>query len=187
MKIRNDAHQKANGPSADTAAFLRSLFLHNQAPQDEERHGENVKHLGHHRQQSSRSSRHKSRSIPNNLAGVAQAHGSTPSEFVPSTILKYAHAHTDPLPLPTKFHRTLQLPQALVISGLESASIGIQRSLSTVLLEKKVVIDGSNSASSLHGDNRGTWDLPLGFIAVYVCPWNARERPAIHKSLVGDK
>lgn len=33
-------------------------------------------------------------------------------------------------------------------------------------------------------DEDGVWNLPDGFIMVYVCPWDARERPAVHKSLV---
>jgi hypothetical protein len=36
-----------------------------------------------------------------------------------------------------------------------------------------------------HSDyETGSWNLPEGFIVVYVCPLDPRERPAIHKSLV---
>ena len=51
----------------------------------------------------------------------------------------------------------------------------MQRALSDVLSEKRVVLEGQDD---------GVWNLPEGFITVYVCPWNARERPAIHKTLV---
>jgi len=33
-------------------------------------------------------------------------------------------------------------------------------------------------------DVHGAWNLPDGFITVYVCPLNARERPPIHKTLL---
>ncbi|KAK0462781.1 hypothetical protein IW261DRAFT_1527274, partial [Armillaria novae-zelandiae] len=30
----------------------------------------------------------------------------------------------------------------------------------------------------------GVWNIPDGFMLIYVCPLNPRERPAIHKNLV---
>jgi len=33
-------------------------------------------------------------------------------------------------------------------------------------------------------DYDGVWDVPDDFIMIYVCPWNTRERPNIHKTLV---
>jgi hypothetical protein len=33
-------------------------------------------------------------------------------------------------------------------------------------------------------DYNGVWNIPEGFITIYICPWNTRERPSIHKSLV---
>ncbi|KAF9568194.1 hypothetical protein CPC08DRAFT_757693 [Agrocybe pediades] len=185
VKIRKDALQKFDSPSANPTAFLGSLFLSNPAPQDDDKHSDNVKHFGHHRQQSSRSSRHKSRSIPNNLAGVAQAHG-TPESPILRPQPRYAHAYTDPLPLPSKTHRktTLQLPQALVISGLEDASDTVQRTFSKVLADKKIDVEALKGASGLHSDDSNTSHLPEGFLAIYVCPWHATQRPSIHKSLL---
>lgn len=101
---------------------------------------------------------------------------------------RLSHAHTDPLPVPSSRRKksrsqflqvdiSKNLPQALVISGLENASSTVQRSFSAVLGDKKVLLDDKK------GDG-GEWMLPEGFICVYVCPWSARERPAIHKTLL---
>ncbi|KAH9484875.1 hypothetical protein JR316_0001777 [Psilocybe cubensis] len=104
------------------------------------------------------------------------------------------HAHTDPLPLPRRKKtlsqsKPLQLPHALVLSGLENAADSVQRSLARVLADKKVVLESRRDTTALDSDRTGfvedgVWTLPDGFIVVYVCPWNARERPALHKSLL---
>jgi hypothetical protein len=93
-----------------------------------------------------------------------------------------------------------------VLSGLENLSVIDQRLLAQVLTEKRIVLDphipehvqhrdtkadfsnGKNTAldgSVFFGDFDGVWNAPEEFITIYVCPWNARERPNIHKSLVG--
>lgn len=33
-------------------------------------------------------------------------------------------------------------------------------------------------------DYNGVWNIPEGFITIYVCPWDTRERPNIHKTLL---
>lgn len=79
-----------------------------------------------------------------------------------------------------------------MISGLEHASFSVQRAFIDVLMEKKVVIEGQatamqNDMNKPPGDStsgQGTWDLPEGFLVIYVCAWDAKERPAIHKTLV---
>jgi hypothetical protein len=69
----------------------------------------------------------------------------------------------------------------LVISGLENASVASQRGLSRALAEKRVVLEDEDGDEAYDE----VWNLPEGFIMVYVCPIDPRERPAIHKTLVG--
>lgn len=99
------------------------------------------------------------------------------------------HAYTDPLPLLADHRRrksathsakqvSNELPHALVVSNLEEAPDMVQHALAQVLATRKVVLPGGAA-----GEER-TWPLPAGFIVVYVCPWSATERPAIHKSLL---
>ncbi|GAW10646.1 hypothetical protein LENED_012936 [Lentinula edodes] len=70
----------------------------------------------------------------------------------------------------------IQLPDALVLSGLEHASLASQRALTEVLIERRVVIDDT--------DLSGVWPFPKDFILVYICPLDERERPPIHKPLL---
>ncbi|KAF9010739.1 hypothetical protein BDQ17DRAFT_1346836 [Cyathus striatus] len=87
---------------------------------------------------------------------------------------KARHAHTDPFPMPRRFSKKSQgkqreedeVPQALVISGLENASLSSQRAL----IEEGEV---------------GEVKLPDVFLLVYVCRWDPRERAGIEKTLVG--
>ncbi|KAF7361609.1 hypothetical protein MVEN_00504100 [Mycena venus] len=91
------------------------------------------------------------------------------------------HAFSDPTPLRPKPERATALqPRALVISGLENATISSQRGLSRALAEKRVVLEDEDGDEGYDE----VWNLPDGFIMVYVCPIDARERPAIHKTLL---
>jgi len=116
---------------------------------------------------------------------------------------KLPHAYTDPFPLSPpspqsmytkkRSHSRLQthpelnfdpnepgtLPQALVFSGLEEAPEVVQRCLAGVLGDGKILLDLRE-----HSGEDKEWTMPDGFIAVYVCPWNATDRPGIHKTLV---
>lgn len=112
-----------------------------------------------------------------------------PTPMYPPNYPAMTHAFTDPLPVrPTarksrrRHHgsrssgtskQLLQLPQALVVSGLEGGSEAVQRVLAQVIREKQVCLDDENVRP-----------LPEDFFVVYVCPWNAKERPEIHKTLV---
>jgi len=105
---------------------------------------------------------------------------------------RLSHATTEPLPVPVSRRRKIRshsqsvnaedaklpkkLPQALVISGLEHADLAVQRSFATVLSEKKVVLDD--------GQGKEEVTCPEGFICVYVCAWNATDRPSVHKTLL---
>jgi hypothetical protein len=73
---------------------------------------------------------------------------------------------------------TFEFPKALVMSGIEHASAQSQRALINMLNDRQVVLHkGGDETPSVH-------NLPEGFILVYVCAADSRERPAIHKTLV---
>ncbi|KAH7876687.1 uncharacterized protein C8R40DRAFT_1098282 [Lentinula edodes] len=89
----------------------------------------------------------------------------------------FPHSYSDPTPLRVVRDPTqIQLPDALVLSGLEHASLASQRALTEVLIERRVVIDDT--------DLSGVWPFPKDFILVYICPLDERERPPIHKPLL---
>ena len=101
--------------------------------------------------------------------------------------IRLPHSHSDPLPSRRRRPlQSLQLPHALVISGLEYATDLTQRTFANVLAERRVVLENGETSNleSATEDVHGAWNLPDGFITVYVCPLNARERPPIHKTLV---
>ena len=114
------------------------------------------------------------------------------STFTASNEASLPHSYSDPLP--TRRKRPLhskQLPHALVISGLEFATDLTQRTFANVLSEKQVILESKHNKVAAEAnrlteldDDEGAWNLPDGFIAVYVCPLNARDRPCIHKTLV---
>ena len=123
--------------------------------------------------------------------------GSNPISEIMSTstasnVPSLPHSYSDPLPSRRKGPlQSKQLPRALVISGLEFATDLTQRTFANVLSEKQVILESkpnkvaAETICQTETDNDdGAWNLPDGFITVYVCPLNARDRPCIHKSLV---
>lgn len=110
------------------------------------------------------------------------------------------HAYTGPIPRRKSLLENkllLEVPGALVISGLENACLSTQRSLVRVLAERRIVLEGPTREPNHkeededeydrkhHADDYdGTWNLPDGFILIFVCPLNEKDRPAIHKSLL---
>ena len=93
-------------------------------------------------------------------------------------VLRPPGVHTDPTPsLQRRLgYDALTLPSALVITGLEDAGVRSQRAFLKVLPEKRVILEDD--------EGEWVWNLPEGFIVVYVCVADPKERPAIHKSLV---
>lgn len=76
----------------------------------------------------------------------------------------------------------LKLPSAVVVSDLELASLPSQKAVLRTLAERKMAVsDGGIFGHDQHGL---TLELPDGFIMVYVCRSDPRERPPIYKSLV---
>ncbi|KAI1795594.1 hypothetical protein LXA43DRAFT_881607 [Ganoderma leucocontextum] len=81
------------------------------------------------------------------------------------------------------------LPRAVVVSGLEHTTAPSQRALMRVLTEKKIVFDSyETDDTDFSGKDTdvedGTWNLPDGFLMVYVCKADPHERPAILRGLI---
>ena len=82
------------------------------------------------------------------------------------------------------------LPKAVVVSGLEHTTTPSQRALMRVLTERRVVLSGYDDDDDAMSSGRdpdsedGVWNLPEGFIMVYVCKLDPHERPAILNGLV---
>jgi len=76
----------------------------------------------------------------------------------------------------------LKLPSAVVVSGLELASLPCQKAVLRTLVDKKIVI--SDEGTFGHDQDGLTLELPDGFFMVYVCRSDSRERPAIYKNLL---
>ncbi|KAG2342847.1 hypothetical protein BDR05DRAFT_1025065 [Suillus weaverae] len=74
----------------------------------------------------------------------------------------------------------LKIPSAIVVSGLEHASLPAQRAVLRTLAEKKLVVADNHSDAEpelqLH--------LPDDFIMVYVCRLDPYEKPPIYNSLL---
>lgn len=75
------------------------------------------------------------------------------------------------------------LPRAVVLSGLENATMPCQRALSLVLLQRKIVLEDDEELGAM---NSPEWTLPDDFMFVLVCPWDPRERPGVYKGIVSD-
>ncbi|KAJ7594542.1 hypothetical protein C8J56DRAFT_926997 [Mycena floridula] len=188
LKLRKPSNTEEEAP---TAAFLRSLFF--SAPptsHDEAKRFSFPRTKAHARSRSlnphkTRSNYTRSVSYPNELASINSSelpagNKSTGGTHQSSTSVSlklptFPHAHTDPTPLVSLDPFVFEVPNALVISGLEHASFVSQKALTRVLTEKKIVLPD-------HED--GVWNLPETFLVVYVCSMDTRERPLIHKTLL---
>ena len=76
----------------------------------------------------------------------------------------------------------LKLPSAVVVSGLELASLPSQKAVLRTLVDRKIIV--SDLGVYGHDYDGLTLELPDGFFMVYVCRSDPRERPPIYKSLV---
>ena len=77
---------------------------------------------------------------------------------------------------------TLKLPSAVVVSGLDLASLPSQKTVLRTLTERNIIV--SDEGLFGHDQDGLTLVLPDGFFMVYVCRSDPRERPLIYKSLV---
>ncbi|KAG1752869.1 hypothetical protein EDB19DRAFT_1670259 [Suillus lakei] len=74
----------------------------------------------------------------------------------------------------------LKIPSAVVVSGLEHASLPAQRAVLRTLAEKKLVV--ADNHSDIEPELQ--LDLPDNFIMVYICCLDPHERPPIYNSLL---
>ncbi|KAJ7134975.1 hypothetical protein C8R43DRAFT_1021706 [Mycena crocata] len=206
LKIRP---RSAHPAQTSGGNFLRSLFLPWTASVDSQDETLPAKSTGSSRNRTrnnatwTRSSTKKPRRNPNPnelLGGTTTSNPFGDShEFLPSTSSSVVnpfstapkppkaraplpHTFSDPTPIRPRSIGLFNLqPRALVVSGLEYAALPSQRALSRALAEKRVVLDGEDGDD---GYDDEVWNLPDNFMMVYVCAIDARERPAIHKSLL---
>ncbi|OJT15423.1 hypothetical protein TRAPUB_8011 [Trametes pubescens] len=86
------------------------------------------------------------------------------------------------------------MPRAVVVSGLEHTALPAQRALMRVLTERRLIMkgyggdhEGDSTEREVDADvEDGTWNLPDGFVMVYVCKWDPHERPPIQRGLLAD-
>ncbi|KAF9241836.1 hypothetical protein BU15DRAFT_44548 [Melanogaster broomeanus] len=96
--------------------------------------------------------------------------------------------HMEPPPKSHQGHvsydsvETLRLPSAVVVSGLEQASLPAQKAVLQTLAERKLTLSDGDTFG--HDRDSLVLQLPEEFFMVYVCPSDPRERPHIHKSLL---
>ncbi|KAI4523469.1 hypothetical protein K525DRAFT_236804 [Schizophyllum commune Loenen D] len=108
----------------------------------------------------------------------------------PLIIRPVPHVHSDPLPQPSA---TLEVPEGLVITGLEAADSALQRALQRVMTERRVVLEeppevwgkrSSTPTGTMFHGSQSIYDCPDEFIVVYVCALEPYERPALLRSLL---
>ncbi|KAI0745865.1 hypothetical protein C8Q76DRAFT_604833, partial [Earliella scabrosa] len=81
------------------------------------------------------------------------------------------------------------IPKAVVVSGLEHTAAPCQRALMRALSERRVVFEGyADDDTDFSGQSQevedGIWNLPDGFLMVYVCKQDPYERPTILRGLL---
>ncbi|KAK2459838.1 hypothetical protein APHAL10511_008159 [Amanita phalloides] len=213
LKIRAGKMSTDASEFIDTAAFLRSLFLSSSSSADalhDERTSScgSIAQLAHQRN----SSGHKKHGSASGSTGYADASAdspvSHPAQLDPALPTSpYSHRRTSHTrhsassqhsksksksrkPSATVPTAHPQIPDALVVTGLEHACDMSQRALVRVLAEGRVTfpkntrVGGWSEPQTREDDEEEGWDLPENFIMVYVTSWDPRERPAIHKSLL---
>ncbi|KAG2016357.1 hypothetical protein CC2G_009529 [Coprinopsis cinerea AmutBmut pab1-1] len=155
-----------------------------------------------HSRTTSFSRRVRKRGSESRFSGQSETEGPYPSA---SHLPHLHHSFTEPLPNRQGHHLeagSLEFPRALVLSGIEKANDSVHRALVQVLSAKCVTradLGGESVQTgdlgqryeqpNVHGSTRDSsenvaWPLPPGFIMIYVCPIDTKERPPIHRSLL---
>ncbi|TFK74041.1 hypothetical protein BDN72DRAFT_834044 [Pluteus cervinus] len=188
-KLKIKPRQVPLDPSAPTnphIPFLRSLFLPPQQEGQDDQHDSTHPHSN---------VKHPRPRYPKPRHNSKPLYGHDTPPLTPSPILSPFgdshphHPHNNHASKKrSKLNQTSvvgrELPRALVVSGLHHASTLSQCALAKVLMDKRVVLDVSEGTMKPAPEGDGVWNLPDGFIVVYVCPWDTRERPVIHKTLL---
>ncbi|TRM69373.1 hypothetical protein BD626DRAFT_473855 [Schizophyllum amplum] len=131
-------------------------------------------------------------SVDDPFASFGRSKGA-PSETHPTVVRPVPHTYSDPPP--QQASPTLDLPSALVITGLEAADDVVQRALQRVMTEKCVILEeatafpGRRSSTPMgrshHGEEGQTIHrFPHDFVVVYVCALEPCDRPPIHRALL---
>ncbi|EED79246.1 predicted protein [Postia placenta Mad-698-R] len=76
------------------------------------------------------------------------------------------------------------LPKAVVVSGLEHASLPAQRALCLALAERRLIFEEEMASANSCLNEEGTWNLPDDFIMIYVCKADGHDRPALLGALL---
>nr|GAT58541.1 predicted protein [Mycena chlorophos] len=190
--------------NTSSAPFLRSLFLPWSSPIDPQ--DEPSAHKSTHKRARTNSSwtrstgttpRPRRRSASSSNEPVATSTTSNPFDSTsheallstmattvphsPKNRNPLPHAVSDPTPIRPKPDRSTALqPKAVVVSGLENATLSSQRALARALAEHCVILEDEDGDETYDE----VWNLPDGFIIVYVCAFDPWEQPNIDKTLL---
>lgn len=109
-----------------------------------------------------------SRRVPTSPTSTLRMRPQAPRmQSEPVNVRKYTDVHPVPIPVTdahSNSHATaIQLPKALVVSGLEHVEIPAQRILLRVLQDRKIVLD--SHSLDLSSGLEGTWSLPSDFFS----------------------
>lgn len=188
----------ADAKSQTSTEFLRSLFLPPPAATVSDGSLLPHNHHRHHRSSSRNYSFPRSTSFPGDArliqvqrnlqlddpTGADVPPTQTPSISTPPSLHTVGVYTESSVPNFTSSgnqrHTHIKIPSAIVVSGLEHASLPAQRAVLQTLAEKKLVLDGN--LPDIEPGLR--LDLPDDFIMVYVCRLDPHERPPIYSSLV---
>ncbi|KAG9316809.1 hypothetical protein JVU11DRAFT_2874 [Chiua virens] len=183
--------------------FLQSLFFSASTTPQADSNQNGLLHKHRHRRVSvSRNSAGKSPVAPSTSISTARSRRTSisrstshPSESKPSltplgtSAVRLRGCRPKLLAVKTHFRNisrgsteALKLPSAVIVSGLELSNLPSQKAVLRTLAERKIVV--SDGGTFGHDQDGLTLELPDGFLMVYVCRSDPRERPSIYKSLV---
>ncbi|KAH6897532.1 hypothetical protein BKA70DRAFT_1315941, partial [Coprinopsis sp. MPI-PUGE-AT-0042] len=108
-------------------------------------------------------------------------------------VTRFSPSSATPIPTPIPHRHAQKLedgyhsiglaeaPRALVVSGLEKTGEPLQRALAEALSDK---FKPDGFVPDDEDEEENNWPLPPGFIMIYICPVDAKERPQFIGNLV---